>query len=124
MSVLINISNHPSEKWSDEQKARWTKIIDIPFPNVPADSDEIATMEIAAKVIDQITKIMSEDTNARYLMIQGEFTLCYFLFEVIRRAVDVGIAIPTTERTTVETTNPDGTTTKSSVFKFVRWRII
>lgn len=124
MSTLINISNHPSEKWSKEQKAKWSKIIDIPFPNVPADADEIEVMKIASELFGQVAKIMKEDKKIKDIMLQGEFMVCYILIKLFRFYDNIRIVIPTTERIVVETNNPDGTTSKTAIFKFVRWRTI
>lgn len=121
MKILINHSNHPVEKWSEEQKAGWDKIVDLPFPAIDphADMEEIEKIALENfKKIREIAVREGADKNSIYVMLQGEFSYCYTLFHSIRNLFL--IAIPTTERVVEE--KPDGS--KVSVFKFVRWRFL
>lgn len=133
LKVLVNCSNHPSERWSKEQRENWDCIIDVPFPDVPAylDTNDRKYQEI---LIDTKCKIIKAFKNAlvpektdfqKYLMLQGEFSLCYKLFQLKHIDFDgVIFVVPTTERVVEEVTKPDGTTEKRTLFKFVRWRIV
>ena len=96
--MFINLSNHPSLKWNEEQKnaaiEMGGRIIDMPFPPVPADADEEWISKKAREVVEEIKKV-SEPINP--VMVQGEFTLT---FAVVSRLISEGF-IPvaaTTER--------------------------
>lgn len=121
---LINISNHNSKNWSKEQKKGFDEIIDLQFPNIPANATTKDVILIAYDLLGKITDevLMEDEVN---IMLQGEFSLCYKLKELIDKAYwTVNYYIPTTERNVVESVNIDGTTTKNVTFQFVQWRVI
>lgn len=102
---LINISNHNSNQWSKEQKVGFDEIIDVQFPNIPANAttDEVST---------------EDELN---IMLQGEFSLCYKLKELMDK---VNYYIPTTERKVVESFGTNNEIIKTTIFQFVQWRVI
>lgn len=123
---LVAISNHPVEKWDDNQKMGYEKIVHIPFPNVPATSTAEEVESMVEDLINQIRKVTGAtwyeldgwgmyalDPKGWTISIQGEFSLCY---RFVSRTGIIPV-IPTTERITTE---KDGI--KTSVFAFVRWR--
>ena len=133
VKVLVNCSNHPSNRWSAEQKENWDIITDVPFPEVPAYLDTLDRkyQEILADTRHRILKAFDSVTFPpdvevqKFLMLQGEFSLCYKLFAERYYSFDeIVFVIPTTERVAEEVTKPDGTTEKKTTFKFVRWRIV
>jgi len=140
MKKLLVISNHPVEKWSDEQKEGWDIIEYIPFPNVSPQLGRQAAKDAAISLLDTIrARIENIEGVSLYrfreydgdynlamwwetvehvpsdwkLSIQGEFSLCNELFQ----RVGEHCVFPTTERVVEE---KDGV--KTSTFKFVRWR--
>jgi len=121
---LINISNHPSTRWSDEQKEASkefaSEIIDVPFPLVNPSAN---TAEICQLANDIFYKHIVPKRKNCILMIQGEFSLRYALF-MLCKANGFSIAIPTTKREVQEKFLPDGSVIKQAVFKFIRWRIL
>jgi len=130
--ILVNCSNHPSTRWSEEQRQGWDVIVDVPFPDVKPNwdtldrgyLDTLADLRKAIIMAFEDARQAGEDAE-EYLMLQGEFSLCYTLFG--ERHVTfprVRFVVPTTERVSVEETLPDGTTKKTQVFRFVRWRIV
>lgn len=121
---LINISNHNSNNWSKEQRAGFDEIIDVQFPNVPSNATTKDVILIAYDLIERLLdEIPAEDELN--IMLQGEFSLCYKLKELMDKAYwTVNYYIPTTERNVVESVNIDGTTTKNVTFHFVQWRVI
>ncbi len=125
--ILINVSNHPSERWSDAQKEAWDEIVDIPFPNVPPEASNEDVRELARKLVTQINNHRFP-TTLSFIMLQGEFTLSYIVYGHLAYEREDGdrvvFVVPTTERKTVETVTPDGKTVKKTVFSFVRWREI
>ena len=124
--LLINVSNHPSSKWEEGQKQGWDVIIDIPFPSVDPSSSEEEVKKMASDLHEAIFKIALEKGGEfdYYVMLQGEFSLCYMTYEKLRREGFFKIALPTTSREAVEETTSTGETIKKSVFRFIRWRII
>lgn len=130
--ILINISNHPSSKWSEKQKEGWDEIIDIPFPNVPPQNDtaqvvnsvlDFVGKEVTPTVLGLQSKYAGEDYDYSFF-IAGEQTFTLYLIMSIKNYCGfVNLAIPTTERKVVEKQEGDKTL-KESVFEFVRWREI
>ncbi len=126
MNILINLSNHPSNNWSDAQKAGWDDIIDLVFPQIPANISEI---EVGDKyVIPFIQKLenwakgLKKKGSELNIMLQGEFTFCYLLRDCLSGKWN--FYIPTTERKVIEKHKEDGSVEKTAVFQFVRWRKI
>lgn len=51
---FINLSNHPSSGWGEEQKQaakQWGTIIDYPFPEVDAQSSTQNIKELAETIV-------------------------------------------------------------------------
>lgn len=116
--VLINVSNHPSEKWSAAQRAAWTTIIDVAFPNVPATASALDVAVMAEELREQIGRLMCvmyDEDEFPNLMIQGEFTLVNLLTRTFNRCL---YWTPSSDRASSEL--PDGK--KVSTFVFKGWR--
>jgi len=122
--VAINLSNHPSDKWSQEQRdALYSiategydphvafQIVDIHFPMVPPEASKEDITKLAQKVLKKLNKY-----NYKHIMIQGEHTLTHMLVNELLAQGKVPVAA-TTARVAVE---KDGI--KTSEFKFVRFR--
>lgn len=135
MKLLLNISNHTSDKWSDKQKEGWDKIKDIPFPQIDPYKSIIHIHTLAEDYLKEILDtiqfeidsiedkdIFTECPIETYIMLQGEYTFCYLLRDMIKD--NYIFVIPTTERKTVEKVKEDGIVEKTSVFEFVQWRKI
>ena len=113
-NIFINLTNHPSNEWSIEQLSaaeKYGKIIDIPFPNVPAGAcvDDIRTLcDIT------VDKVMSY--KPVIVLCQGEFTLA---FMIINRLMDnnVKVVAACSERIAVVNGNK-----KESYFNFTQFR--
>lgn len=119
--MFINISNHPSSKWSKEQlEAAGGKvnILDIPFPNVNPRSGlnaiEFLSQELASKIEEVLLNTPRHQTMVH---VMGEMGLTYNL---VRRLTRSGYAVvhSTTERLKVE--KEDGTF--GTEFRFVQFR--
>ena len=117
--LFINLTNHPSDKWSDEQRKAalaYGMILDFPFPVVDANADE-KDIELQAQAL--VDKIAAYKPAA--VCCQGEMTLT---FAVVSRLKEMGIPVvaATSTRETVEEIASDGTTRKSVAFRFCRFR--
>ena len=118
---FINLSNHPSTKWSEEQlnsaKQYSENIIDIPYPNIP----QTATQEQIRDIMkDTLEKVV--EANPKTVMCMGENITCHnFVKELEDKGINVVVAVTKPSGTkTIE--NPDGTTKQVSVFKFEGFR--
>ena len=112
--MFINFSNHPYALWSAEQQAaaqRYGTVVDLAFP-----ADEAALDSLATVYVDHILHL---DPDA--VLCQGE---CTFVYRVVQRLEAAGI--PTlaacSRRKSQETTYPDGSTLKRSIFAFAGFR--
>ena len=117
--MFINLSNHPSKKWSDKQRERaaeYGEIIDIPFPSVDPYFNERQIEEMA---IDNVTKVLSMRPDA--VLCQGEYSLTYLLSMLLIEA-EIKVLIATTKRTSVESPNENGQIITTRVFEFIQFR--
>lgn len=121
--MFINLSNHPSSKWSSAQLESAfaltsdNRIQDIPFPAVPPTA---TTSDILA-IADGLHHTVMEN-KPEVIMISGEFTLAYTLIELCLRAGGIKVVAACSDRRTQEVVNSDGTTTKTTVFEFIQFR--
>lgn len=132
---FVNLSNHPSAKWSQAQLAAAQAhglVRDIQFPNVPPQASESDIATLARGLIAQMREIVGrDDLRGLTAHIMGETSLvCELvlqlnvlrndtLFRDGRGLRPLTVVCSTTERRVVEV---DGV--KTSVFEFVRFRTI
>jgi len=117
-NILINLSNHPSDQWSTEQKTAskpYQEILDIPFPSIPEDADEEYISDLADEYCAKIQELTKDNTATVHIM--GEMTLTVAL---IQRLKSLGIeCIASTSKRVVKETEPGH---KEVVFQFSRFR--
>ncbi len=119
--MLINLSNHPSSKWSAEQRRavneQFGSAIDLPFPVISPDSDEVYVNGLANEYFDKIESITTKYGSKPTIHLMGEMT---FTFNLLGKLIKAGYecVASTTRREVLE--RPDGIT--ESVFSFVRFR--
>lgn len=124
--LFINLSNHPSAKWSAKQidaaKEVADEVVDFAFPNVDPYANEgkieIMAMDLLTDVED-LCNIVGASFSHATICIAGEFSLVIQfikLCENLRVGFDVVVA--TSERNTV--INKDGS--KTVRFDFVQFR--
>lgn len=112
---LINLSNHPSQNWPDNQKVTaqslFGKVEDLPFPPIDPKAD---AESLQATVRDFFDQIVVRQPAAVHLM--GEMT---FTFALVNLLKDAGIpcVASTTERIVTE---EDGK--KIVQFQFIQFR--
>lgn len=117
--MLLNLSNHPSVTWPEEQTAEavqsYGKIEDLPFPAVDprADPDEVSAL--AESYFRNIIVRAVKDKLTIHLM--GEMT---FTFALVQRLLAAGI--PCVASTTERTVTEEGDGRKTVQFRFVRFR--
>lgn len=121
-TVLINVSNHPSVKWTDAQKDEFDEIVDIPFPNVDPNWDTFVDIDervlsFGQTIFNHVCKMKDNNSNV-FVFIAGEQTFTTGLVTLLHFN-RVNIIVPTTERIVEE---KDGK--KIVEFRFVKWRPI
>ena len=110
--MFINFSNHPYALWSAEQQAaaqRYGPVVDLAFPAIDPAADEAALDSLATVYADHILHL-----NPDAVLCQGE---CTFVYRVVQRLEAAG-----SRRKSQETTYPDGSTLKRSIFAFAGFR--
>lgn len=117
--MFINFSNHPSARWSAEQTAAAMKfgdIVDLTFPDVPADAD---TAAVSALADEYCARILSLGADA--VLVQGEMSLSFAVAGRLQRN-GVVVLCACSERVCETSVLDDGSTERRSVFRFVRFR--
>ena len=120
--MLINLSNHPSAKWSEKQTQKaielYGTIQDIPFPQVnpQATSDDIK--KLANDYIEQVRQLAKANENQPFAVhIMGEMTLTFQIVMLLKDE-NIPCVASTTFRDTIE--HSDGT--KTVTFSFIQFR--
>lgn len=121
MATFFNLTNHPSSKWSDEQKASALlmvggdgEIVDIPFPNIPP---EATGREVRKTAFDYLVKYFDDADTESVVLVQGEMVFTFNMVNLLQTE-RIRCVAATTERKVEERPNGE----KVSVFKFVRFR--
>lgn len=113
--MLINLSNHPFDKWSESQKttalSHFNRVEDLPFPHIDPHWT-MAEVEVLAE--SYIEKIAQMKPAAVHLM--GELTFCFLLAQKLKNA-----GIPCLASTTERIVQEQGEQ-KISTFRFVQFR--
>lgn len=117
-SLLINLSNHPYENWSAEQKEaakEYGEVRDMPFPAIDPEEDTEQIRERADEYISKIIKLNAEYAITVHLM--GEMS---FVVYTVSRLTERGIRCicSTSERDTEDL----GGGEKKVSFHFKRFR--
>ena len=115
--MFINLTNHPSERWSDEQlnaARQYGEIVDLSFPIIEPNFTKEDVMFLVKESIETILGLMEDDTVVH---VMGEMTFTHNLVNALKEKGIICLA-STTERNTIMT--PDGK--KISEFKFVQFR--
>lgn len=127
--MLINLTNHPFKHWSKEQKEAAVKqfgeVVDMKFPDIPADADENYVVKLAVEYgiqIEDILDVFEPEGNKTQLYedgihLMGEMTFCYALIDYLGTEMPYFYA-STTERKV----HYDKAGNKVVDFKFVKFR--
>lgn len=80
--MLLNITNHPSRKWSSKQITAsevYDEIVDMPFPSI---SPYLESGEIDVIVGEYLEKVQTY--NQTVVLLQGEFIFTYRLTQCLK----------------------------------------
>lgn len=116
--MFINISNHPSSDWSEEQLdavRQYGDVVDMPFPAVFADEDETYISSLAKEYAEMM--ISRYDPRQDVFHVMGEMCFSFALIRLLQQAGFVCVA-STSERI-VREEEPGH---KEVFFNFVRFR--
>jgi hypothetical protein len=126
--MLINLSNHPSAKWAEEQTTaayeQFGSVVDLPFPAVDPMSDTSEIARLAEEYAALCRRMFADyylpesqaaENDAVHLM--GELNLCYALVNLLKLH-SIKCVASTTQRNVLE--EKDGK--KTLIFKFVQFR--
>lgn len=117
--MFINATNHKSENWCDTQRKQANilggEIVDIPFPNIPADWSYQQVTECADKFARDIIA-----TQPEAVLCQGEMVCVWHIVNTLKQA-GIPVYAATTERCAQEIKEGDEVK-KMSVFSFVGFR--
>ena len=118
--MLINLTNHPSANWNEEQRAeavrQWGTIEDYSFPAVGAQWDNEQMKTRAEAIVNEIAA-----RNPDAVLCQGEMCMTFLLTAMLQKK-GLPVYAATSERRAQEELLPDGSIRKSVVFCFVRFR--
>jgi len=117
--IFVNHTNHPSERWSAEQRTAaqvYGELKDMPFPAVDA---EATPAQVVALAEENLEKILALKPAA--VLCQGEFNYTFALVERLK-TLDVKVVAATSKREAAEEILPDGSTRQVSTFRFVQFR--
>ena len=132
--IFVNLSNHPSDKWSDKQLNAAKQmvnngpIIDIPFPQIDPEmtSDDViglAKEYFFKHILNAMYDFETHEACPIILHIMGEMCFTYNVVELAKNFTEkdlenITCVASTTKRNVVE--KEDGT--KISTFEFVQFR--
>ena len=117
--MLLNLTNHPSARWGDEQMRSavkcWGSVVDLPFPDVPPGYGDAQVAQYAVEVAKKAVALHPDA-----VLCQGEMTMAFALVQILHMHGIPSYAA-TSRRETVESVK-DGIAQKQSVFRFERFR--
>ncbi len=119
--MLINLSNHASNTWSEQQmqaaNEQYGDIVDMAFPSVDPSVDEEGIEQLANEYLGKITEMANHNKRKPVVHLMGEFSFTYALVNKLK-AEGIDVIVSTSERQTEM--NADGS--KTIRFDFVRFR--
>ena len=124
--MLINFTNHPSDRWTDDQKncaiELYGAVKDLPFPAVPTGAGATEVIGMTDEIIDKILAMKEENlvSEAFAVMAQGEFTLTYAVVSRLRNLTITVLSAVTERISTEEVVN--GEVRKTAIFRFAGFR--
>ena len=117
--MFINLTNHPSSGWSEEQLAAAhlysDHIMDLKFPNIQPEFSTEMVKKYAEMTVGIITTTCKSEKTVVHVM--GEMTYTYHVVALLK-AQGIKCVASTTERITK--TLPNGDEVKP--FKFIQFR--
>lgn len=117
--MLINLSNHPSNKWPQQQieaANQYGEIRDMPFPAIDPFASTEDISELADQYCVEIANLQKNHSENNAVHLMGELTFCYSLVHKLQQN-GIKCVASTTERLVTENGNA-----KTVEFNFCRFR--
>ena len=118
--MLLNLSNHPSTKWSKEQRdlaqQQFGEVLDMPFPNISPTQNTEGVVAFAAQYCQEILDLKKQHLDLT-VHLMGELSFCFALVKMLQKE-GITVVCSTTERTLIE--EKDGL--KTALFRFHQFR--
>jgi hypothetical protein len=116
--ILVNLSNHSSQSWSNEQleaASIYGRLIDVSFPTIDESADDVDILKLAQEYFDLLHESYGACEFVVHIM--GEQTFTFALVSMLKEA---GVeCIASTTKRIVHETAPG---VKEVIFKFNRFR--
>jgi|DewCreStandDraft_4_1066084.scaffolds.fasta_scaffold141452_1 hypothetical protein len=116
--MLINLSNHPFEQWSEIQKQTaiqlYGDVTDMLFPQINPEADDKEVLKIAEEYFNNIINSFSYKDFAVHIM--GELCFCFTIIQMLQK-YGIKCIASTSKRNVVQKEN-----VKTTVFEFCRFR--
>jgi len=120
--MLINLSNHPLETWSEAQRAeaerRFGRIVDIPFPQIPPEWETEQVVDLAREYVQKGLQLLEHTEESSAVHVMGEMTFTFAVVALFQRKGIPCVASTTQRKVTIL---EDGS--RRSVFQFVHFRL-
>ena len=117
---FINLSNHSSKNWSEEQlnsaKQYSENVIDIPYPNIPPTATQEQIKDIMKDTLEKVI-----DANPKVVMCMGENITCHNFVKELEK-LNIQTVATVTKPVTEKVKNEDGTERTIKTFKFEGFR--
>lgn len=117
--IFINHTNHPSVRWSEQQKdasLAYGEITDIPFPLISPRASSNEIREMALKMADKIIAM-----KPAAVLCQGEFNYVFCLVDALL-AHGIRVMSACSERVVREWKDENGEEHRDAVFRFQQYR--
>ena len=117
--MFINISNHPSSIWHENQieaARHYGDIVDIPFPNILPQINTVEVKLVVDEYLQKIVALANGLTETIVVHVMGESVFSFMLVAALLKK-NYKVVASTTER--VVSYEGD---VKRTEFKFVRFR--
>ncbi len=119
MLMFINLSNHPSNAWDENQRdaaKKYGECVDLPFPEIDPTWNEEKIEELANAYCDKVLH-MADTYDQITVHLMGELTFCFSLLKKLQHR---GIrCVASCAKRNVE---EEDTGVKRSVFSFENFR--
>lgn len=125
--MFINVSNHPSSKWAEDQHeaaTHWGEIIDLAFPQIDPQMSREEVIALAGEYLSRVDTLVQEqgrDVDEVMVMVAGEFTFTYHLVQALL-AAGYRVVTACSRREAQEVLQPDGSIIKTARFDFIQFR--
>lgn len=119
-NMLINLTNHPYSSWEETQKEashKFGECIDLPFPEIDPNADEISIEIITEEYYNKIIDLTNKHNSTPIVHLMGEMTFLYSMANKLREE-GIRCIASTSKRNTVDI----GDGQKTITFSFVRFR--